>query len=179
MIPVLVICESSTIRQKFSALVIAVGEIAGLFAAEFAFFRGGLYNYVGALSGSVINNSGVEGFQYWFTIPQLYYLIFLAVLGLGIPILFKKLRYNEAATLFFILLLFIYTSVVPLPDYFLWLYPLGFLIAISSATKLSFSLKLILANVPAYVALVFINLIIGNGLLNQFPFPVHRPDCLA
>jgi len=163
LIPALIIFESSTLKQKILASLFAVGESAALFGVEIIFFRGGLYNYVGALSGSVINNSAVEGFQYWFTIPQLSYIIFLLILGIGIPILFRKLRYSESVTLFFILLLFIYTSAASLANNYLWLYPIGVFVAIASGSKLSFNRKLLLTSLPTYVALFFINLIIGNG----------------
>ncbi len=92
LIPVLIIYESTTLKQKFSALLVAVAESAALFVVELIFFRGGLFNYVGALSGSVINNSGVEGLQYWFTIPQIYYIVFLGLLGIAIPVLFRMLK---------------------------------------------------------------------------------------
>ena len=179
LIPVLIIYESTTLKQKFSALLVAVAESAALFVVELIFFRGGLFNYVGALSGSVINNSGVEGLQYWFTIPQIYYIVFLGLLGIAIPVLFRMLKYAESAAMFFILLLFIYTSVVPLPDYFLWLYPIGVFLAITSKSKLSVTKKLLLSSLPTYVALFFINLIIGNGVQAgpfYFAYPIFHEN---
>ncbi len=164
LVPALVLYDSGGLRQKVSAFAVALGEAGALFAAEFVFFRGGLYNYVGALSGSVINMSGVEGFQYWVSIPQLPYIFFLGALGIAVPALFRALRYREPAALFFILLLFIYTSTVPLPDYFLWLYPLGIFLAITSTSKLSFNKKLLITSLPVYVGLFFISFIIGNGV---------------
>ena len=65
LIPALLVFDSVSVRQKLGGFIVAVGEAGVLFGVEYVLFRGGLYNYVGALSGSVINMSGVEGFQYW------------------------------------------------------------------------------------------------------------------
>ena len=164
LIPALLVFDSASMRQKMGGLVVAVGEAGVLFGIEYVLFRGGLYNYVGALSGSVINMSGVEGFQYWLGIPQVPYILFLGALGLAVPVLLKVLKYGEPTALFFILLMFIYTSTVPLSDYFLWLYPLGILLALTSGSKLSFGKKLLVTGLPLYVGLLFISFIIGNGL---------------
>ncbi len=179
LIPALVFYDAAGAKQKASALVIAVAEAGALFAVEFAFFRGELYNYAGALSGAVINMSGVQGFQYWMGIPQLPYLVFLAVLGLAIPLLLKNLKYHEPAALFFVLLMFIYTSAVPLADYFLWLYPIGVLLALTSNSKLSFNKKLLLTSLPVFVGIFFISFIIGNGVqtgLFYFAYPLLQLD---
>ena len=82
------------------------------------------------------------------SIPQVPYILFLVALGFVVPILLKVLKYGEPAALFFILLMFIYTSTVPLPDYFLWLYPLGVLLALTSGSKLSFGKKLLVQVYP-------------------------------
>jgi hypothetical protein len=179
LVPALVFYDSAGVKQKASAMAIAVVEAGALFAVEFAFFRGELYNYAGALSGGVINMSGVQGFQYWMGIPQLPYLLFLAVLGLAIPLLLKNLKYHEPAALFFVLLLFIYTSAVPLADYFLWLYPIGVLLALTSASKLTINKKLLLTSLPVFVGIFFMSFTIGNGVqsgLFYFAYPLLQLD---
>ncbi len=67
----------------------------------------------------------MQGFQYWLNIPLIPYVAFLCVLGFVVPLLLKQLKYIGSAVLLLILMLFIYTSAVPLADYFLWLYPIG------------------------------------------------------
>jgi hypothetical protein len=97
------------------------------------------------------------------------------VLFRSVPVLLKRLRYAEPAALFFILLLFIYASAVPLPDYFLWLYPIGVFLAVTSWSHLSVYKKLLLVNLPAYVGLFFINIVIGNPVQAgpfYFLFPI-------
>ncbi len=123
--------------------------------------------------------SGVEGFQYWLTIPQLPYILFLGVLAILVPFFSKSLRYSEPVTLYAVLLVFIYTSAVPLPDYFLWLYPIGVLLALTSLSKFSFSKRLLITSLPTYVSLFFINFIIGNGLQAgpfYFAYPLLHQD---
>jgi hypothetical protein len=179
LLPTIVFFDSGTVKQRLSALFIAGAEVAVFFAVEYLLFRGGLYNYVGALSGSVINMSGVQGFQYWLNIPLIPYVAFLCVLGFVVPLLLKQLRYAESAVLFFILLLFIYTSAVPLADYFLWLYPIGVFLTLESASKLSFNKRLVLTGLPLYVALFFISLLIGNGVQTgpfYFSYPLFYLD---
>lgn len=179
LLPAMVFFDSGTVKQRFSALFIAGAEVAVFFGIEYLLFRGGLYNYVGALSGSVINMSGVQGFQYWLNIPLIPYVAFLCVLGFAVPLLLKQLKYVESAVLFLILLLFIYTSAVPLADYFLWLYPIGVFLALESASKLSFNKRLILTGLPIYVALFFISLLIGNGVQTgpfYFAYPLLYLD---
>jgi len=114
LLPAIVFFDQGTVKQRVSGLLIAGGEVAVFFGIEYLLFRGGLYNYVGALSGSVINMSGVQGFQYWFNIPLVPYVAFLFVLGFVVPLLLKQFKYVESAVLYLILLLFIYTSAVPL-----------------------------------------------------------------
>ncbi len=179
LLPALILYDSGNLRQRLTGLVIAAGTVGVLFGVEYFLFRGGMYNYVGALSGSVINMSGVEGFQYWVTIPQLPYLLLLGALGFVVPLLFRRLRYYESATLLFILLLFIYTSAVPLSDYFLWLYPIGVLLALTTALRISFKKYLVLTGLPLYVGLFLINFIIGNGVqagLFYFAYPLLNLD---
>jgi hypothetical protein len=179
LIPALVFFDPTPIKQRVKALFIAGGVAAVFFGIEYLLFRGGLYNYVGALSGSVINMSGVEGFQYWLNIPLIPYLAFLCVLGFLVPLLLRRLQYAESAVLFLILLLFIYTSTVPLADYFLWLYPLGVFMALQSKSRLSFDKILLITNIPLYVALVFISFLIGNGVQTgpfYFAYPLLHQD---
>ena len=179
LIPALVLFDSGGLKQRFSSLLIAGGEAAALFSVEFLLFRGEVYNYAGALSGSVINMSGVEGFQYWLGIPQLPYIAFLCVLGFMVPLLLKALKYDESVALFFVLLVFIYTSSVPLADYFLWLYPLSIFLVLRSTSKLSLSRKLLLTGLPLYVGLFFISFIVGNGVQTgpfYFAYPLFRQD---
>lgn len=179
LIPALVFFDPTPIKQRVSALFIAGGAAAAFFAVEYLLFRGGLYNYVGALSGSVINMSGVEGFQYWLNIPLIPYLAFLCVLGFLVPLLLKRLQYAESAVLFLILLLFIYTSTVPLADYFLWLYPLGVFMALQSKSKLSFDKILLITSIPLFVSLIFISFLIGNGVQTgpfYFTYPLLHLD---
>jgi hypothetical protein len=179
LLPAIVFFDQGTVKQRVSGLLIAGGEVAVFFGIEYLLFRGGLYNYVGALSGSVINMSGVQGFQYWFNIPLVPYVAFLCVLGFAVPLLLKQLKYVESAVLYLILLLFIYTSAVPLADYFLWLYPLSVFLALESASKLSFNKRLVLTVLPIYVALFFISLLIGNGVQTgpfYFAYPLLYLD---
>lgn len=179
LIPALIFFDPTPVKQRVSALFIAGGAAAVFFGIEYLLFRGGLYNYVGALSGSVINMSGVEGFQYWLNIPLIPYLAFLCVLGFLVPLLLRRLQYAESAVLFLILLLFIYTSTVPLADYFLWLYPLGVFMALQSKSRLSFDKILLITSIPLYVALFFISLLIGNGVQTgpfYFAYPLLHQD---
>lgn len=179
LIPAIILYEHGPLKQKLTAIGFAGVLVAALFGAEFVLFRGGLYNYVDALSGSVINMSAVQGLQYWVALPQLPYLLLLGALGLALPILFKTLKYKEPAVLFFILLLFIYTSAVPLPDFFLWLYPIGVFVALQSTANISFIKKLLITNLPVFVGLFFINFIIGNGLqagLFYFAYPLLQTN---
>jgi hypothetical protein len=179
LLPAIVFFYHGTVKQRLSALFIAGGEVAVFFVIEYLLFRGGLYNYVGALSGSVINMSGVQGFQYWLNIPLFPYVAFLCVVGFAVPLLLKQLKYIESAVLYLILLLFIYTSAVPLADYFLWLYPIGVFLALESAVKLSFNKKMLLTGLPIYLALFFISLLIGNGVQTgpfYFAYPLLYLD---
>jgi len=179
LVPALVFYDSGNFRQKISMLLIAIGQAAALFGAEYLLYRGGTYNYVSALSGEVINMSGIQGFQYWIGIPQIPYLLLLLALGIALPLILKRFAYNESSTLFVVLLLFIYTSAVPLPDYFLWIYPLGILMVLVSVSKLSLEKCLLLTGLPLYVGLFFISFIIGNGVqagLFFFAYPLLRQD---
>lgn len=179
LIPALILFDSGTSKQKLSGLIVAVGEAAALFSVELLLFRGQIYNYAGALAGSVINMSGVEGFQYWLSIPQVPYIAFLLVLGIIVPVILKALKYDESAALFFILLIFIYTSSVPLADYFLWLYPISIILILRSSSKLSLSRKLLLTGLPLYLGLFFISFIIGNGIQSgpfYFAYPLLHQD---
>lgn len=179
LVPALVLYDSGNFRQKTSMLLIAIGQAAAMFGAEYLLYRGGMYGYVSALSGDVINMSGIQGFQYWIGIPQVPYLLLLLGLGVAVPLILKRFAYNESSTLFVVLLLFIYTSAVPLPDYLLWIYPLGILIALTSLSRLSFTKRLLLTGLPLYVGLFFISFIIGNGVqagLFFFAYPLLRQD---
>jgi hypothetical protein len=179
LMPALVFFDMGTVKQRVQALFIAIGAAAVFFVVEYVLYRGGLYNYVGALSGSVINMSGVEGFQYWLSIPLIPYLALLCVLAFFVPLLLKRLQYAESAVLFVILLLFIYTSTVPLADYFLWLYPIGVFMALQSKSRLSFDKILLITSIPVYVALVFISFLIGNGVQSgpfYFAYPLLHMD---
>ena len=179
LLPTLVLFDSGSIRQRVSALFVAGGGVAFFFGVEYFFFRGGFYNYVGALSGSVINMSSVQGFQYWLSIPQLPYIVFLCVLGFVVPLLLKWLKYTESVALFLVLLFFVYTSTVPLADYFLWLYPVGVFVALQSFSRVSFNKRLLLTGLPLYVALFFISFLIGNGVQTgpfYFAYPLISQD---
>lgn len=179
LVPALVLYDYGSLRQKTSMLLIAIGQAAALFGAEYLLYRGGTYNYVSALSGEVINMSGIQGFQYWIGIPQIPYLILLLALGIAVPLILKRFTYREFSTLFVVLLLFIYTSAVPLPDYLLWIYPLGVFIALTSMSHLSLKNRLLLTGLPLYVGLFFISFIIGNGVqtgLFFFAHPLLRQD---
>jgi hypothetical protein len=179
LIPALIFFEQGNLRHKLSACAIALGEVVVFFGLEFVFFRGGFYNYIGALSGAVINMSGVQGLQYWLPLPLSVYLLFLVTLAVAAPLLLKRLRFGEPAVLFFVLLLFIYTSAVPLPDYFLWLYPLSVLVALSAASKRQFNRYLLITNLPLFLGLFFISFIVGNGVQAgpfYFAYPLLHLD---
>ncbi|MCW4001456.1 MAG: hypothetical protein NWE93_14585 [Candidatus Bathyarchaeota archaeon] len=163
LIPTLLFFDAASLRSKLSGFAIAVGMVAVFFGFEFMFFRGGFYDFLGALSGSVIDNSAWEGFQYWMQLPQLPYLALLVTLAVAAPLLFKHMRLDESAVLFFVLLLFIYTAMVQLPDYYLWLYPLGVLLALTATSRRQFNRWLLLTNLPIFVGLFFISFIIGTG----------------
>jgi hypothetical protein len=141
LLPAIVFFDQGTVKQRVSGLLIAGGEVAVFFGIEYLLFRGGLYNYVGALSGSVINMSGVQGFQYWFNIPLVPYVAFLFVLGFVVPLLLKQFKYVESAVLYLICYCssirlrcrWLTTSVALPPSVFL---------ALESASKLSFNKRL-------------------------------------
>jgi hypothetical protein len=116
-----------------------------------------MYGYVGALSGDVINMFWNPRFPVLDRDSANPYLLLLLGLGVAVPLILKRFAYNESSTLFVVLLLFIYTSAVPLPDYLLWIYPLGVLIALTSLSRLSFTKRLLLTGLPLYVGLFFIS----------------------
>jgi hypothetical protein len=150
-------------RQKF--LIGTYALMYGVFflAVDTWAFRGALYNYFAAGSGVLFGNSYFSGLQFYIPLSTFEYLALVVFLSLVLPLMIKKLSFGESSCLVMIILLFLYTSPLPLPDEFIWVYPFTVL-ALFEVNVSTISLrKIILLNLFPYVGLIFISLYIGTG----------------
>ena len=180
LIPVFIIYESTTLKQKFSALLVAVAESAALFVVELIFFRGGLFNYVGALSGSVINNSGVGRLTVLvYNSANLLYRFSGSTWNSHTGFVPNAKICRIRSNFFHLTTVHLHICSALARLLLLWLYPIGVFLAITSKSKLSVTKKLLLSSLPTYVALFFINLIIGNGVQAgpfYFAYPIFHEN---
>ncbi|MDH2899409.1 MAG: hypothetical protein PXY39_00385 [archaeon] len=162
LIPALIYYTSKA-KQQF--LIIAYALIYGVFflTADVWAFRGSLYNYLAAGSGSVINNSYFSGLQFYVKLSSYEYIALLVFLSLILPLMVKRLSFAENSCLLIVLLLFLFSSTLPLADEFIWIYPFTVLALYEVNISLISLRKILLLNLFPFVGLVFINFFIGTG----------------
>jgi hypothetical protein len=154
-----------TAKIKRKILLGVYALIYGLFflALDTWAFRGALYNYIAAGSGTVINNSSVSGLQYYIKLSSFDYSAIVILLSLILPLIIKKHSFGENSCLLMVLLLFLFTSAVPLPDEFIWIYPFTVLGLFELDISMVTARKIALLNLFAFVGLIFMNLLVGTG----------------
>jgi hypothetical protein len=81
-----------------------------------------------------LNRASILGFQYFFALSASNYLILALLVVFVLPLALWKLRVGEAACLFVVITLLIYTSSLPLPDNYIAAFPFGVL-AIATLPK--------------------------------------------
>lgn len=151
-------------REKIYILFgsIIVGSL--FLATDILFFRGFGFSYLVNLNGNGLSSSFYQGLQYFISIPFLYYIPFLSVIVVLVPILLFKKGYGLYTTLYVLLLLFLYTSASAGFDVYLWLIPFTILAVQEQRNKkIRFSYILIL-NIPIFIEAIFSNFIMGTGI---------------
>ncbi len=140
-----------------------VGVLGTTFAASVLFFSGGVSAYLGSLAG--VNSTLVRnfGFQYFVPISGDYYLALAAALVLLLPLLLRALGLAETAAAFIVATLFIFTSPVPMPDNYVFVFPFAVLAFREfRARDLRFRYLWALVAYPL-VGLLLVNGYIGNA----------------
>jgi hypothetical protein len=128
LIPTLLYYSKSR-AELLRILAAVVAVFATLFAATVYVFSGSTQAYSSALVGgtSALNRSNFFGFQFFLRIPALPYLALVGVLVLLLPLALKRLRFTEPATLLVVVTLFVFTSAVPMPDNYVFVFPFALL----------------------------------------------------
>ncbi|MCI4334498.1 MAG: hypothetical protein L3K04_02560 [Thermoplasmata archaeon] len=114
-------------------LLVELGAFSAIFAALFAAsvyaFDGNLGKYTGALVGSTsgLNRAAYFGFQYFAPLSANCYLVLLGGIAFALPLVLRQLRFTEPSTLFVVATLFVFTSSVPTPDNYLFVFPFALL----------------------------------------------------
>ncbi len=151
-------------KEKISILFasIFVGFLFLIF--DLLFFRGFSFSYIVNLNGNGLSSSFYEGLQYFISIPLPYYIIFLGVTVILVPVLLHKKGYGLYTSIYVLLLLFLYTSASAGFDVYLWLIPFTVLaVTEQKSQKIRFT-QIFILNVPIFVEALFSNFIMGTGI---------------
>lgn len=154
-----------TRRELALELAGFAGVFGSLFLATFVAFGDTPTLFTGALSGSnsALNRADSFGFQFFLPLTGTDYLLLVGGLALVLPLVLRALRFTEPATLAIVLTLFVFTSAVPMPDNYVFVFPfalLSFLFWPPARTRLRWLWGLL-----AYplVGLFLINFLIANA----------------
>jgi hypothetical protein len=125
---------------------------------------GGLGSYTSALVGSsTLNRSAYFGLQYFIRFTSLQYIALLGIVVLLLPLALRKMGFSEPVTIFTVLMLFLFTSAVPTPDNYMFVFPFAVLSMVSPRTQRIPWSKLWVSIALPLVALTFLNMIINNA----------------
>ena len=161
-IPALIIFSN----DRKAKLNIFIGSIVLGFIfliTDILFFRGFGLSYIKNLDGNGLSSSFYEGLQFFIPIPLIYYVPFLLILTIIIPLTMKIYRYGMYTSMYVLILIFLYTSASAGFDTYLWLFPLS-IISILESKNGSFKYsKMLILNIPILVEVIFSNFIMGTG----------------
>jgi hypothetical protein len=118
-----------TRRELLRELAAFVGVLGAMLAFTVVAFAGSFPAFLGSLVGSniTLNRSDDFGLQFFLPLPLPVYLGVAAAIGLALPILLHRLRFTEPATLFVVVSLFVFTSAIPMPDNYVFVFPFAVL----------------------------------------------------
>jgi hypothetical protein len=154
-----------TRRELLLELGAFAAILGGLFAATLYAFGDTLGLFTGALAGSnsALNRADSFGFQFFLQLPGPAYLLLVGLLAVVLPLVLRELRFTEPATLFVVVTLFVFTSAVPMPDNYVFVFPfalLSFLLWSPAQTRFRWLWGLL--GYPL-VGLFLINFLISNA----------------
>ncbi len=165
LLPALVLF-SPTNRERWLLTAYSAGTFAALMGANLLLFTG----HIGQYSADLVGGSGNFGARLFFGLPSyvgrislVEYVPIVAVVALLLPVILRWLRLSEAAALFIVLALFVWTSPVQEPDNYAWIFwfvPL--LLLDAPRLRLSLVNALGLSTMPL-VTIAVVALTTGNG----------------
>ncbi|MCI4334500.1 MAG: hypothetical protein L3K04_02570 [Thermoplasmata archaeon] len=153
-----------TRRELLRELVAFIGVFGAMLAFTVYAFAGSFPAFLGSLVGSniTLNRSDSFGLQFFLPLPLPVYLGVAAVIGLVLPLVLRWLRFTEPAALFIVVSLFVFTSAIPMPDNYVFVFPFAVLsFLLWKPAQIRFRWLWGLLGYPV-VGLLLINVVISN-----------------
>ena len=160
---ILYFSKGNRIRLRFICSLLLAG-IPTLYVTVWL-MGGGPQHYLSAFVGAnpALNRSATFGFQYFFPLSSIMYLSLVAGFVFIIPIILKYAGISEAGVLFIVLILLVFTSPVPTPDNYLFVYPFAVVSVVPPLTHSFKHRRLWASLVYPFCGLLLINFYIGNA----------------
>lgn len=160
LLPLLYLYSSKPGRYKLMAASAILLLIFGF--SDIFFFRGLSPSYVSNLNGSGLSVADFQGLQHYIPLSLPYYAIILVVIAIVLPIILRRLKFQESSAAYIVLLTFLLTSASAGFDTFIWLVPFAYLSVVDSKTYVRIR-DLAITNFPVFLAVLFFaNIIMGN-----------------